>query len=94
MMTDANEQNRDFVRALANGLEVLTAFGSISKTLTMAEIVACTGQSRPTARRAVLTLEILGYLRRSGHQLQLTPKVLEISGQAETVGLSYSGSNV
>jgi len=77
-MPQGRDQNRDFVRALANGLDVLAAFGPTPRALTMAELADITGQSRASTRRAVLTLVSLGYLSRDGRRLRLNPKVKEL----------------
>jgi IclR family transcriptional regulator, pca regulon regulatory protein len=81
MMTAPHARSRDFVQALANGLDVLRAFGSASDEKTMAEIARITGQTRASIRRAVLTLAELGYLERKGRHLRLTSKVDELSGK-------------
>ncbi|MEZ5259828.1 MAG: helix-turn-helix domain-containing protein [Ilumatobacteraceae bacterium] len=50
---------------MARGLEVITAFGPTALSLTVSEVAARTGLARPTARRLLLTLEQLGYVRAS-----------------------------
>jgi IclR family transcriptional regulator, pca regulon regulatory protein len=77
-MPQGRDQNRDFVQALANGLDVLAAFGPKQRALTMSQLADITGQSRASTRRAVLTLENLGYLSRDGRSRRLTDKVLEL----------------
>lgn len=76
----ANEQppKRDFVEALARGLDVLTAFGSTRLALTVSEVATVTGLPRPTARRLLLTLETLGYLRSLDGVFSLTTQVLQL----------------
>ena len=66
----------DFVEALARGLDVLTAFDAHHRTMTLSEIAAAASLARPTARRLLLTLEELGYVRSVDGQFALTPKVL------------------
>ncbi len=68
----------DFVEALARGLDVLTCFGEVRPTLTLAEVAAETGLARPTARRLLLTLQELGYVRIDGGSFALTPRVLRL----------------
>ncbi|SFW82304.1 IclR family transcriptional regulator domain-containing protein [Amycolatopsis australiensis] len=68
----------DFIEALARGLEVITAFGPRQRELTLAEVAAETGLARPTARRILLTLEELGYVRSDGRGYALTPRVLDL----------------
>ncbi|RBY87840.1 IclR family transcriptional regulator C-terminal domain-containing protein [Blastococcus sp. TF02A-30] len=68
----------DFVEALARGLDVLTCFDRDSPTMTLSEVAAAAGLARPTARRLLLTLEELGYVRTTGGAFALTPKVLDL----------------
>ena len=75
----------DFVEALARGLDVLTCFDAERRAMSLAEVAAAAGLARPTARRLLLTLEELGYVRSSGGTFALTPKVL-------TLGMAYVGS--
>lgn len=72
----------DFVEALARGLDVLTCFDRDSPTMTLSEVAAAAGLARPTARRLLLTLEELGYVRTTAGAFALTPKVL-------TLGMAY-----
>ncbi|MGW4057053.1 IclR family transcriptional regulator domain-containing protein [Amycolatopsis sp. NPDC004747] len=68
----------DFIEALARGLEVITAFGPQRPEMTLAEVATATGLARPTARRILLTLEELGYVRTDGRGYALTPRVLDL----------------
>jgi IclR family pca regulon transcriptional regulator len=52
------------VRALARGLEVLTAFSRAARPLTMTELCRMTGIPMPTTFRLVSTLETAGYVER------------------------------
>ena len=70
--------SRDFVEALARGLEVLKAFAPTAMELTVSDVATRTGLARPTARRLLMTLEQLGYVRSVGGAYSLTTKVLEI----------------
>ncbi len=72
------ESGRDFVEALARGIDVLTAFSPTAIEMTVTEMAERTGLARPTARRLLLTLEQLGYVRSAGGAYSLTAKVLEI----------------
>ena len=69
----------DFSEALARGLAVLSAFGADRHRLTQAELARELGLSRATVRRAVLTLEHLGYLKAEGRSYELTPRVLGLA---------------
>jgi len=69
---------RDFVEALARGLDVITAFSTSRLEMTVSDVALATGLARPTARRLLLTLETLGYVRSVDGMFSLTPKVLEL----------------
>ena len=75
----------DFIESLARGLEVITAFAPGRETLSLSEVATATGLARPTARRILLTLAELGYVRADGPRYALTPRVLEL-------GAAYVGS--
>lgn len=79
------ETGPDFIEALARGLDVIRAFGPNRPTMTLSEVAAATGLARPTARRMLLTLEELGYVRTIHGAFALTPRVLEL-------GMAYIGS--
>src|SRR5579885_249580 len=59
------ETGPDFIEALARGLDVIRAFEPNRPIMTLSEVAAATGLARPTARRMLLTLEKLGYVRRA-----------------------------
>src|SRR2546421_9169662 len=75
----------DFVEALARGLDILAAFGAGHRGMSLSEVAAAAGLTRPTARRLLLTLEELGFVRFSGGTFELTPKVMNL-------GMAYVGS--
>lgn len=68
----------DFIEALARGLDVITAFGADRPVMTLAEVASATGLARPTARRILLTLAELGYVRVGERGFALTPRVLDL----------------
>ena len=68
----------EYVQSLARGLEVLRAFDASHPRQTLSEVAATTGLSRAAARRFLLTLVELGYLRTDGKTFALTPRVLEL----------------
>ncbi|WP_432547000.1 IclR family transcriptional regulator domain-containing protein [Kineococcus sp. SYSU DK004] len=68
----------DFIEALARGLEVIAAFGRDRPAMSLTEVAAATGLARPTARRILLTLQELGYVRALERGFTLTPRVLEL----------------
>src|SRR5215213_3004981 len=75
----------DFVEALARGLDVLACFDADRPAMSLSDVATAAGLARPTARRLLLTLEELGFVRSSGGLFQLTPKVL-------TLGTAYVSS--
>jgi IclR family pca regulon transcriptional regulator len=75
----------DFVESLARGLDVLACFDADHRTMSLSEVAAAAGLARPTARRLLLTLEELGFVRTTDGAFQLTPKVLAL-------GMAYVGS--
>lgn len=76
----------EFVRSLARGLEVITAFDADHPAMTLSEVAGRTGLGRATARRFLLTLVQLGYVRCDGRHFTLTPQVLRL-GTAYLSGL-------
>jgi IclR family pca regulon transcriptional regulator len=68
----------DFIEALARGLEVIAAFEPGRPVMTLAEVATATGLARPTARRILLTLTELGFVRAAGPGFALTPRVLDL----------------
>lgn len=68
----------DFVEALARGLDVIRSFGAHHRPMSLSEIATGASLARPTARRILLTLERLGYVRSDGGAFTLTPRVLEL----------------
>jgi IclR family transcriptional regulator, pca regulon regulatory protein len=75
----------DFVEALARGLDVLRSFDARRPRMSLSEVAATADLARPTARRLLLTLQELGYVRQNGSQFELTPRVLDL-------GMSYIGA--
>ncbi|MFF8610368.1 IclR family transcriptional regulator C-terminal domain-containing protein [Streptomyces sp. NPDC015346] len=72
------ELGRGFVESLARGLTVLTAFGEDRAALPLTAVAEATGLARATARRALITLEHLGYVTTEGRLFRLTPRVLSL----------------
>jgi len=72
------EHGPDFVQSLERGLAVIRAFGADRPELTLSEVAAATGVTRAAARRFLLTLSGLGYVRSDGRLFSLTPRVLDL----------------
>lgn len=68
----------DFVQSLQRGLAVIRAFDAENPALTLSEVARSTGLARAAARRFLLTLVDLGYMRVEDRRFTLTPRVLEL----------------
>jgi IclR family transcriptional regulator, pca regulon regulatory protein len=84
---EALARNSDFVQSLERGLAVIRAFGPDREHLSLSEVAEATGLTRAAARRFLLTLVRLGYVRSDGRKFSLRPRVLEL-GYAYLSGLS------
>lgn len=84
---DRRRGNGEFVEALARGLDVITCFGPAAVELTVSEVAARAELPRPTARRLLMTLESLGYVRSLDGAYSLTTKVLRLG----TAGIAAQG---
>jgi IclR family transcriptional regulator, pca regulon regulatory protein len=80
-------RDSDFVQSLDRGLAVIRAFGPDRERLSLSEVARATGLTRAAARRFLLTLVKLGYVRSDGREFSLRPKVLEL-GYAYLSGLA------
>src|SRR3982750_1829028 len=76
-----------FVQSLERGLAVIRAFDAHHRELTLSEVARLCDLTRAAARRFLLTLTDLGYVRTDGRLFSLTPRVLEL-GYAFLSGLS------
>jgi IclR family transcriptional regulator, pca regulon regulatory protein len=74
----APRKTDQFVQSFAKGLSVIRAFGSETRTLTLSQVSARTGLTRAAARRILLTLQSLQYVRPEGRNFSLTPKILDL----------------
>src|SRR4051812_49130784 len=68
----------DFVQSLERGLAVIRAFDADHPQLTLSEVARATGLTRAAARRFLLTLVELGYVRTDERLFSLRPRVLEL----------------
>jgi len=80
-------RDSDFVQSLDRGLAVIRAFGPDRERLSLSEVARATGLTRAAARRFLLTLVKLGYVRSDGREFSLRPRVLEL-GYAYLSGLA------
>lgn len=63
---------------LAKGLSIVEAFSETRREMTVAKAAQATGISRASARRCLLTLTNLGYLRQVGSAYLPTPRMLRL----------------
>ncbi|GAA1623372.1 IclR family transcriptional regulator C-terminal domain-containing protein [Actinoplanes couchii] len=74
-----------YVQSLERGLAVIRAFDAQHPELTLSDVARICGLTRAAARRFLLTLSDLGYVRTDGRLFSLAPRVLEL-------GYSYLSS--
>ncbi|WP_017596268.1 IclR family transcriptional regulator domain-containing protein [Nocardiopsis potens] len=67
-----------YVQSLERGLAVIRAFSAERPEMTLSDAARATGLTRAAARRFLLTLTDLGYVRSDGRLFALTPRVLEL----------------
>lgn len=67
-----------YVQSLDRGLAVIRAFDAEHPRLQLSEVARATGLTRAAARRFLLTLVQLGYVRVDGREFSLRPRVLEL----------------
>ena len=87
----SDSSRKDFVEALARGLEVIRSFDRIHAKQTISQISERTLLARPTVLRLLLTLEELGYVRNQDNLYSLTPKVVDL-GMAYVSALGLYGA--
>jgi IclR family pca regulon transcriptional regulator len=71
-------RDTNFVQSLDRGLAVIRAFDAQHPRLQLSEVARATGLTRAAARRFLLTLVQLGYVRVDGREFSLGPRVLEL----------------
>ena len=74
----AQPSARDLVAGLNKGLKVIEVFDQNRSRLTIAEVAQATGLTRAAARRYLVTLTHLGYMRHENKLFSLTPAVLRL----------------
>ncbi|MDX6239403.1 MAG: IclR family transcriptional regulator, pca regulon regulatory protein [Kribbellaceae bacterium] len=67
-----------FLQGLERGLAVIRVFSADTPSLTLSEVARDVCITPATARRILLTLEELGYVRSDGRRFALTPRVLAL----------------
>ncbi|MCZ2111852.1 MAG: IclR family transcriptional regulator [Dehalococcoidia bacterium] len=77
-LSDVDGTNPLFNQSLEKGLAVLCSFGAQRRSMTLADVAACTGISKSSAQRMVFTLEQLGFLSKhpQTRRYRLTPRAM------------------
>jgi IclR family transcriptional regulator, pca regulon regulatory protein len=87
------DSSPDFIEAIARGLDVIRVFGPGQPVMSLAAVAGASGLPRPTARRILLTLEQLGYIRQvgggSGSVAGTVPGGFELTPRVLDLGMSY-----
>ncbi len=89
------DDSPDFIEAIARGLDVIRAFRPGQPVMSLASVAHASSLPRPTARRILLTLEQLGYVRQAGGQSAfgqgpgLSPGGYELTPRVLDLGMSY-----
>jgi IclR family pca regulon transcriptional regulator len=83
------ERGAHHVQSLERGLAVIRAFSAEAPHPTLSEVARATGLTRAAARRFLLTLVDLGYVRTDGKYFTLTARVLDL-GYAYLSSMSLS----
>jgi IclR family pca regulon transcriptional regulator len=82
MTVARRDSSRDFIEAIARGLDVIRVFRPGRPVMSLTAVADAAGLARPTARRILLTLEEMGYARAADGGFELTPRILDL-------GMSY-----
>ncbi|MDW5329246.1 IclR family transcriptional regulator [Plantactinospora sp. KLBMP9567] len=77
-VTEETARTGEFVQSLERGLAVIRAFDADRPQLTLSEVARATGLTRAAARRFLLTLVELGYMRTDGRLFSLRARILEL----------------
>ena len=79
----------DFLNSLAKGLAVIACFDAKHPELTISEVAQLNDLSRASARRILLTLTSLGYVKERGTKYSLSPTTLSLGyGFLASAGVS------
>lgn len=88
-MREQPQRSGTRVQSLERGLAVIRAFDAEHPRLTLSEVARATDLTRAAARRFLLTLVHLGYVRVDGREFSLRPRVLEL-GYSYLSGLTLT----
>ncbi|MBS1861226.1 MAG: helix-turn-helix domain-containing protein [Actinobacteria bacterium] len=88
MSPDDAPRSQVFVQSLERGLAVIRAFDDEHREMRLTEVAERADLTRAAARRFLLTLVELGYVRQDGDRFSLRPRVLDL-GYSYLAGLSF-----
>lgn len=74
----AEKPSDSYVQSFARGLAVIRTFNAQRSAQTLTEVAEAAGLTRAGARRILLTLAHLGYVKVEGRQFCLTAKILDL----------------
>ncbi|MBE1488508.1 IclR family transcriptional regulator [Plantactinospora soyae] len=77
-MTETQSRSPEFVQSLERGLAVIRVFDAEHPELTLSDVARAADLTRAAARRFLLTLVELGYVRSDGRLFALRPRILEL----------------
>jgi IclR family pca regulon transcriptional regulator len=80
--------SQTYVKSLERGLAVIRAFDAEHTEMRLSEVAQATGLTRAAARRFLLTLVELGYVRHDHGRFSLRPRVLDL-GYSYLSGWSF-----
>lgn len=72
------ERTLGFVQSLERGLAVIRVFDAEHPEMTLSDVARAAGLTRAAARRFLITLVELGYMRTDGRLFALRPRILEL----------------
>ena len=68
----------EFVESLGKGIAILENFDAAHPEMTLSEVARRAGLTPAAARRSLITLAALGYVRQSGKRFHLAPKIMTL----------------
>lgn len=74
----SKERPAEFVEALAKGLAILECFDASHPEMTLSEVARRVALSPAAARRALITLQTLGYIGQTNRRFHLRPKIMTL----------------
>lgn len=78
ILNQDSERPAEFVEGLAKGLAILESFDASHPEMTLSEVARRVGLSPAAARRSLITLQALGYVRQQGKLFHLRPKIMTL----------------